>query len=117
MAQREEWIVQMLNVLLGPGDEQVSRTISLDEIGQAIGDRSVSTDDIEALFVRLESRGAQIGDDEEPDLKALLRQVIQTALALRKEGLRISPSIIAERSGLSLGAVRVALLYSEVLRG
>lgn len=117
MAKREEWLVEMLTELLGPGNQQVSRTISLDEIGLAIGEQAVSTDDIEALFVRLESRGARIGDDEEPDLKSLLRRVIQTALALRKEGQRPSPVSIAERSGLSLGAVRVALLYSEVLRG
>ena len=109
----EEWIAQMLERLLSDG----ARALSLDEIGEALGDRAVGADEVELLLGRLEAAGATIVDSGAEGLAPLHKRVIATAHELRAEGERPSPTKIAERSGLSARAVRVALLYADVLKG
>lgn len=116
MSPQEQWLEQMVMLLLNSSARGRPASVSLDQIGEAIGSAQVSTVEIEMLLTRLEAEGVAIGQEDEPDLQALLRTVIQTAHALRREGLRPHPQAIAARSDLSVGAVRVALLYSEVLR-
>jgi hypothetical protein len=117
MNEQERWLQQMLKLLFVQTGASGPRHVTLDQIGEAIGDAKVSTIEIEMLLTRLEAEGIAIGAGNDPDLKGLLRTVIQTAMDLRREGERPSPQAIAQRSSLSLGSVRVALLYSEVLRG
>lgn len=117
MNEQERWLEHMLKVLLAQEEGRQPSSVTLDQIGEAIGHAQISTVEIEMLFSRLEAEGVGIGAGSDPDLKGLLRTVIQTALTLRHEGKRPSPQEIASRSSLSLGSVRVALLYSEVLRG
>ncbi|HXS16920.1 MAG TPA: hypothetical protein VN764_07015 [Polyangiaceae bacterium] len=96
--------------------ERPSRTITLDELGDAVGARAITAAQIEALIVSLEEAGVTIGGDEQPDLKQLLKTVVQTALDLRRRGERAHAASIAAASGLSPAAVKIALLYSEVIR-
>jgi len=107
----------MLSKLLPQLSKEGPRYLTLDQIGEAAGTAPISADDVEALFQRLEKEGISIGDGEAVDLANMLREVIQTALALRKAGKKPNPQSIAENSSLSKQAVKIALLYSEVLRG
>jgi len=93
-----------------------ARTLSLDEVGEALGDRAVGADEVEELLQRLESEGARIDQFVSEGLAPLLKQVIGFGRALREEGQAPSPSLIAERSGLTVREVRVALLYFDVIR-
>lgn len=96
--------------------ERELRRISLDELGEVIGARAISASQIDALMASLERAGVAIGGDVRPDLAQVLRVVIQTARGLRGSGQRASSVAIAHASGLSLQEVKMALLYSEVLR-
>jgi hypothetical protein len=82
-----------------------------------IGDRPVGAQEVEQLIVLLEEAGATIVGTGAEDLVSLLRTVIQTAHQIRREGQAPSATSIAARSGLSARAVRVALLYADVLKG
>jgi len=113
MKDREEWLARMIARLMP--DEP--RLVTLDEIGEVIGLETVGSDDVEALIHLLEKKGATIGDAEGQELVVLLKKVIQTAMVLRKEGKRPTPALIAQTNGLSPRAVRVALLYADVLKG
>lgn len=114
---RESWIEEMIAKLRPQLPKAGPAILSLDQIGEAAGVRAISADDVEALFARLEADGIAIGDGESVDLAKMLREVIQTALQLRAKGEKASPENIAKHSSLSKEAVKIALLYSEVLRG
>jgi hypothetical protein len=96
--------------------DRTPRSVSLDELGELVGDRPITSAQIELLIANLEGSGIIVGGDHDVDLKGLLRTVIQTALQLRQTGQAASPQAIAEQSGLSGASVRIALLYSEVIR-
>jgi hypothetical protein len=113
MTRGADWIEQMVAILLPDGP----RAVTLDEVGQAIGEDAVGSAEVEALLDCLESAGATIVESSASGLAPLLKTVIETARELRAEGKRPSPENVAERSGLSARAVRVALLYADVLRG
>ena len=91
-------------------------SITLDELGDMIGVRTITAAQIETLIVALEEAGVTVGGDQQPDLKQLLKTVVLTALELRRQGVRPTAAKIAEKSGLSPQAVKIALLYSEVIR-
>ena len=92
------------------------RAFSLDELGEVIGSRSISSADIDLLMTQLESKGVEIGGDRSVDLKATLVIVLQTARFLRSQGKATDTRAIAAASGLSFAAVKMALLYSDVIR-
>ena len=92
------------------------RVVALDELGELIGDRAITSAQIDTLIARLEDDHVTVGGDAQVDLTVLLRQVIQTALRLKQAGRPTGPRAIAAEGGLSLGAVKLALLYSEVIR-
>ncbi len=108
----EEWVERMVAELLPHG----GRTVSLDEIGEVMGVAQVGSLEVERLISCLESAGATILASETEGLVSVLQKVIKTAQFLRKEGKRPSAENISERSGLSARAVRVALLYADVLK-
>lgn len=108
----EDFVLVMVARLLPTGP----RTLTLDEIGEALDGQAAGPAEIEALFDRLAQMGAEV-TEQSTGLVPLLQQVIATAHGLRKEGLSPSPSSISERSGLTVRAVRVALLYADVLKG
>ncbi len=112
-ADLESWLNEIEQRLLPEGP----RVLSLDEIGEAIGVDSVGSDDVEALLAHLEAAGATIVGTNDEGLAPLLKKVLLTAHRLKAEGERPSPENIAARSGLSPRAIRVALLYADVLKG
>ena len=108
----ETWIDEVATNLLAGG----ARSLSLDEVGDALGDRAVGADEVEKLLQRLESHGARIDNFVSEGLAPLLKQVISFARELREQGHNPSPSLIAKTSGLTVREVRVALLYFDVIK-
>jgi hypothetical protein len=101
--------------------EQLARRpgplLSLDEIADALGTLSVTAEEIDSLFVALESRGKQIGDPELGPASAALPRVLATARQMRVElGRAPNATEIAERSGLAVDAVRRALWFARILQ-
>jgi AraC-like DNA-binding protein len=99
-------------------DQLLSRptlALSLDEIAEAIGATELSSAEIEAIFIELESAERRVL--EAPvSAKESLRRVLRSARSLREE-LRRAPtaSEIAEHAGLSASSVRLALLFAKTL--
>lgn len=106
----ESWVREHVALLSGRGPR-----ISLDELGEVVGAAAVTPIHIERLIDALEAEGFQVGD-EGREVSVLLRQVLVAARVLKAEGRAPSPRNIAERSGLSLREVRVALLFADVLK-
>lgn len=111
------WLDAVFKDLLSQIPDEGPRSLSLDQVGLAVGDAAVTPREIEALFDRLNAEGVAIGMEPAPNLPHLLSTVLRTARELRAEGKRADRAGIAKRSGLSEGTVHVALLYAEVLRG
>lgn len=111
MSTDAAWLDRVLAQLTVDGQ----RSVSLDEIGEAIGLDWATADQIESLFQKLEAQGFAVADESPASLAPLLAQVLAAARELRTAGLGKTPSSIAERTGLTPRQVRVALLYGEVL--
>jgi uncharacterized protein YidB (DUF937 family) len=89
--------------------------ITLDEVGEAIGLELVSQSEIEEILDRLERAGRRVGSVT-PSIRQHLQTVLVEARALRNEqGSSPSVAMIAQKTGLSIGEVRAALLYASVL--
>ncbi len=115
MQHPDPLVAELLSLVFVMVQERQPRTLSLDELGELISDRAITPPQIDALIFALEFDGVVIRSDEDIDLAALLRTVIQTAISMRKKDKSLGPRSIAEESGLSLGSVKLALLYSEVI--
>jgi hypothetical protein len=90
--------------------------LSLDRIGEEIGDKHVTPEEIYWLVDSLEHAGRAVGSAEGGDAMAALRQVLPAARALRAAAGR-SPRVdeIVERTGLPRGDVLRALLLAQVM--
>lgn len=94
-----------------------SGEVSLDEIGDAIGTRAVSTDEIELVFAALEAHGRRITSPEGGGGEARLGRVVASARALAAEhGRRATIAEIATHSGLTETEVRWALSLAKVMQ-
>ena len=97
-----------------------SREVTLDAIGDAIGMRAVSHEEVDAILSALESRGRRVvaGENETGGGgEDRLRTVVVTARALGAElGRRATIVEIAAKSGLSVGEVRQALFLARVIQ-
>lgn len=112
----EAWVRGVLSRLGLEGPHAAApRTVSLDEIGEAIGLEWASPDRVEALFVSLEASGHRIGDVEAVDLGPWLVRTLAAARSERAAGRSVTPRALAEVTGLEPRQVRVALLYADVL--
>ena len=107
------WLKEILASLLPDG----ARTLTLDEVGEAIGERAVGSDEVELLLSALEQAGATIVESSGEGLPQLLRRVLAAAREIRALGGSPSPTSISAHSGISVRAVRVALLYADVIKG
>jgi hypothetical protein len=105
-----------LRVILDALLERRERALSLNTVAEAIGARAVTHDEIGELLDALESAGHSISLDK-TSARESLASVLGSARALRRElGRSPTSDEIAVRSGLSLDAVRLALLYARVLQ-
>jgi len=90
--------------------------LSLDSIGDAIGTRAVTSDEIGALFDALEAAGRSIAPPPTSARQSLIG-VLGSARQLKQELGRSPTSLeIAARSGLSTDDVRLALLFARILQ-
>lgn len=103
---------EVLDDLLGDG----RKVVTLDDLGDALGNHAVSTLEVDALMTALEERGVEIESADTGDVREDLTQVISTARSLQRAlGRRPSPGEIADASGMAPGQVRAALLYARVM--
>ena len=90
--------------------------VTLDEIGEAIGARSFSTDDIDHLLTMLERGKRRImaprGGGGTADLKRVITAARAVQLRTRK---RASVDEICAETGLGAATVRAALLLARVM--
>ncbi len=90
--------------------------VSLNDIGDVIGAAAATPDDIEALFLCLETAGRTISTEEVERPQQSLRAVLRAARALKARGETASTAAIARETGLSQEQVRGALLFAQVLQ-
>lgn len=90
-------------------------TVSLDELSEVLG-MHAPLEAIEQAIEFLESHEVRVDVESPVDLGALLRQVLSAARELRRDSMRFGLSELAQKTGLSLREVKVALLYAEVLK-
>ena len=96
---------------------EASRTISLDELGQAIGLKSVSYAEIDAMIGALEARDRRVEATTEGRGEEYLKLVVEAVRTLSREhGRRPSLNEIALRTRLSLDQVRHALLLARIMQ-
>jgi hypothetical protein len=97
-------------------DSEASRTVSLDEMGDAIGVLPVSTEDVDALMTVLERAGRRIVGPEGARGVGNLRRVMPAARALRAK-LGRAPTIaeLAAETGIGTDDVRHALALGRVM--
>lgn len=94
-----------------------ARHVSLDALGEAIGTRAISTDEIDAIVTALESEGRTVGEPEAALGTARLATVLETARTLAKElGRAPTRSEIATRAKMTDEAVRHALELAKVMQ-
>ena len=94
------------------GDE-----IQLDAIGEAIGARAISAEEIDALLTALEKAGRKVVTRAGGHGEANLKRVLQIARTLRVElGRAPRAAEIAERTDLSLLDVQHALALARIIQ-
>jgi hypothetical protein len=108
-----EEVVQALLLLANEGE-----TVSLDAIGDALGARAVTQEEIDSIVTRLENAGRVVGEKAEGGVGvARLRKVVEAARTLRLElGRSATADEIAGRAGLDVAAVRHALELAKVMQ-
>jgi hypothetical protein len=102
-------------------------SLTLDQVGEAIGVAAVSSEDIEVVLSALEHAGRRVVSgsgaseprhaDEPARGERLLAKTLEAARALASErGVRPRALEIAERAGLSLAEVEHALALVRVMQ-
>lgn len=93
-----------------------TRSVTLDEIGEAFGIELASPDDVEQVLVALEASGRSVAATPTVDATARLRQVLVAARTLAtRTGRKPTPGEIAQEAGLDVGSVHAALLLGRVM--
>jgi len=94
-----------------------SGEVSLDAIGDAIGVRAVSTEEVDALLQSLEDAGRAVVGASDLRGEASLRAVVTSIRSLSGSlGRRPNTAEIAEHSGLSPERVRHALFLARIMQ-
>jgi len=95
---------------------ETSRSLTLDQIGEALGITVASADDVDAMLTALEAKGLAIVSPETGDATGRLRRVLGAARDLHtRTGRRPTPAEIAEETAFPIGSVRAALLLGRVM--
>jgi hypothetical protein len=93
-----------------------SRSISLDEIGEALGVMAITAEEIDVLVTTLESRGRRVVGPSGGGGESRLKVVLATARQLRLELSRApNPREIATRASMTEQEVRHALALAKVI--
>jgi uncharacterized protein YidB (DUF937 family) len=93
-----------------------SMSVSLDELGEAIGVVPVSAEEVDALMAVLEKAGRRVVGPEGARGEAKLRLVIPAARALSATlGRRPTLAEIAAKTGIDEDEVRQALALARVM--
>lgn len=96
---------------------QSSGEVSLDAIGEALGVRAVSVDEVDAIIQALEDAGRSVVGAGELRGEASLRAVVTSIRALSGSlGRRPTPAEIAQHAGLTLAQVRHALFLARIMQ-
>jgi hypothetical protein len=91
--------------------------LSIDALGDAIGARSVSTQDLELLFDALEVRGIEVSAPRGLPLEACLGRVVMASAALqRSHGRRPTLAEVASHAELDETDVRHALALLRIMQ-
>ena len=104
----------LLAILAGtkPGD-----AIELDAIGEAIGIRAITSEEIDALLTAIEQSGRKVVARAGGGGEANLKRVLEVARTLRAElGRAPRASEIAARTDLSLLDVQHALALARIIQ-
>lgn len=111
-------LVAIVDALLE--DKAPKSPIELDSIGEAIGARAVSSDEIDAMLTLIEKRGHKTvtrAGGRGGRGEATLKTVLTTARALKIELGRVpTPSEVAEKSSLPLIDVHHALSLARIMQ-
>jgi DNA-binding MarR family transcriptional regulator len=106
---------QVLEELLRQNEP--SKPISLDSIGDAIGHRAVSYVEVDAMIEALEAAGREVESGEAPrgeqDLQAVVLSIRHLSVEL---GRRPNQAEIAEHAGLTLARVTHALWLARLMQ-
>jgi hypothetical protein len=95
----------------------VSREVSLDALGDAIGTLAVSYVEIDAMIGALEAKHLRVTAGSERRGEADLRTLLQAVRAFSAEfGRRPSIAEVSERVGLSSEQVKHALVLARVMQ-
>ncbi len=91
--------------------------ITLDAIGEAIGVRAASADEIDLMMSMLEEQGRQVVSEEGGRGEAKLKSVLDAARVLRAElGRAPRHDEIAARAGMSREDVQHALSLARIMQ-
>lgn len=108
-------LVDIVDLLLE--ESRGSGEISLDAIGEAIGARAVSQEDIDVMLEIFEESGRRVITPRGGMGEQHLHRVLTTARALlEKLGRRPTMAEIAETSGLEIEEVRHALTLARIMQ-
>ncbi len=98
-------------------------SVTLDDVVDAIGNRSVSYDDVSAIFTRLEKRGVKVDAPRGGRSEKLLGQALAAARTLRARDAEAGgpPRVptyaqIAEEARLSVSDVELAMAFARVVQ-
>jgi hypothetical protein len=94
-----------------------ARVVTLDALGEAIGARAITSEEIDAMLSALEAAGRKVIGPEGGAGEARLKEVVAAARALGPElGRKPTVGEIAARSGLSASEVHHALALLKVMQ-
>jgi len=112
-AELQEVVERLLHESAATGTDQ----ISLDQIGDAIGARAVSTSDVDSVIEALEQAGRVVAAGDQPRGEEHLHLVIRSIRELSaKLGRRPSQLEIAQHAGLSQTDVSHALQLTRIMQ-
>lgn len=115
MSKLRAELEKVLNELLNAS--RTTNVVTLDAVGDAIGARAISTDEIELLISRLEDAGRSVLAPQGGDGESWLHKVVDAARALTEElGRKPTANEVAQRAKLTTAQVRQALQLLTIMQ-